>query len=463
MTFTDILKLINLCAIVLFYRQYKKKEEDPKTVEEEEKDPNTWYTVNNGQSRYKGEWKNGVPHGKGTNEIFEGDHRDAEGKPCDSNGKSCCWCLFECDFVDGHIEGYGKQTFKQEEGEATQPYYEGEFKNGMQHGQGAYYYGTGEYHKGNFKESKFHGVGYHYYVKVNKTWVGEFDNDNLTKGMFIQGKIDEEEDDDCVFDEYEFRSEQLRRLRAYNKKNENETEDEYAERILDMAYNEDKAEKRRKGASLEEEPVANEDMETLYIYDFEGTGEQLRRLRAYNKKNDEETEDEYTNRIWNIADKEDEEEKLKKAQKAANELVENANEIVVDEPLENDVNTWYITNKGKYKGEWKNGLPNGKGIYEFTATNSIIECNFVDGIAYGYGRQIFEKAWDEKTVPYYEGEFKKNHYDGKGEYHYGDGRYYKGEFKDSKYHGQGAEYSHIMRKTWVGEYYNDEKMKGEWM
>jgi len=237
----------------------------------------------------------------------------------------------------------------------------------------------------------------------------------------------------------------LRRLRAYNKKNENETEDEYTERILDMAYNEDK---RRK-----EEKVEDEDMETLYIYDFEGTGEQLRRLRAYNKKNDEETEDEYTNRIWNIADKEDEEKKLKKA----------ANEIVVDEPLENDVNTWYITNKGKYKGEWKNGLPNGKGIYEFTATNSIIECNFVDGIAYGFGRQIFEKAWDEKTVPYYEGEFKKNHYDGKGEYHYGDGRYYKGEFKDSKYHGQGAEYSHIMRKTWVGEYYNDNKMKGEWM
>ena len=403
MTFADILKLINLCAIVLFYRQYKKKEEDqkkeedPKTVEEEEKDPNTWYPLNNGQSRYKGEWKNGVPHGKGTNEIFEGDHRDAEGKPCDSNGKPCCWSLFECDFVDGHIEGYGKQTFKQEEGEATQPDYEGELKNGMQHGQGAYYYGTGEYHKGNFKESKFDGVGYHYYVKVNKTWVGEFDNDNLSKGMFIQGKIDEEEDDDCVFDEYEFRS------------------------------------------------------------------EQLRRLRAYNKKNDEETEDEYTNRIWNIADKEDEEEKLKKAQKAANELVENANEIVVDEPLENDVNTWYITNKGKYKGEWKNGLPNGKGIYEFTASKSIIEGNFVDGIAYGYGRQIFEKAWDEKTVPYYEGEFKKNHFDGKGEYHYGDGRYYKGEFKDSKYHGQGAEYSHIMRKTWVGKYYNDEKMKGEWM
>jgi hypothetical protein len=378
MTFTDILKLINLCAIVLFYRQYKKKEE--------EKDPNTWYTVNNEKSRYKGEWKNGVPHG-----------------------------------------------------------------------QGAYYYETGEYHKGNFKESKFHGVGYHYYVKVNKTWVGEFENDNLSKGRFIDGKIDEEYED-YEFDEYEFRGEQLRRLRGYNKKNDEETEDEYAERILDMAYNEDKEEKRRKEEKIrKEEKVAsleNEDMETLYIYDFEGTGEQLRRLRAYNKKNDEETEHEYTNRIWNMADKEDEEEKLKKA----------ANEIVVDEPLEKDVNAWFTIEDGKarYKGEWKNGLPNGKGIKHIYKTDSYIEGNFVDAFAHGYGKQSFEKTW-EKTVPYYEGEFKRNQWEGKGEYHYGDGDYYKGMWKDSKYHGQGAAYSLRLNKTWVGEYNNDEKVEGNWV
>jgi hypothetical protein len=362
----------------------KTMEEENVVEEEEAKDPNTWYPINNGQTQYKGEWKNGVPHGKGTNEIFEGEYKDAEGKPCDSNGKSCCWCLFECDFVDGRIEGYGKQTFKQE-GEATQPYYEGEFKNGMQHGQGAYYYGTGEYHKGNFKENKFHGVGYHYYVKVNKTWVGEFDNDKLTKGRFIDGKIDDEYED-YEFDEYEFRGEQLRRLRAYNKKNENETEDEYTKRILDMAYNEDK----------EKKMVAS----------------------------------------------------LKKEEKVA----------------EKDINTWHTIEDGKarYKGEWKNGLPNGKGIKHCYKSDSYLEGNFVDGFLHGYGKQTFQQTW-EKTVPYYEGEFKRNQFEGKGEYHYGDGDYYKGMWKNSKYHGQGAAYSLQLNRTWVGEYFNDEKVNGDYV
>ena len=71
-------------------------------------------------------------------------------------------------------------------------------------------------------------------------------------------------------------------------------------------------------------------------------------------------------------------------------------------------------------------------------------------------------AW-EKTVPYYEGEFKRNNYQGKGEYHYGDGDYYKGDWKDGKYHGQGASYSKRLDRTWVGEYKNDEKVDGNWV
>jgi hypothetical protein len=131
-------------------------------------------------------------------------------------------------------------------------------------------------------------------------------------------------------------------------------------------------------------------------------------------------------------------------------------------PVE-DVNTWYDVEDGKakYKGEWKNGLPNGKGIKIIHEKESIIDGNFVDGFAEGYGRQVFAKSW-EKMVPYYEGEFKRNHYHGKGEYHYGTGRYYKGMWKNSKQHGQGAEYVHHIDRTWVGEYYNDKKVNGDW-
>ena len=130
--------------------------------------------------------------------------------------------------------------------------------------------------------------------------------------------------------------------------------------------------------------------------------------------------------------------------------------------LEKDVNTWYTIKDGKYKGEWKNGMPNGKGIKHSYKTDSYIEGNFVDGYTEGYGKQTFKQTW-EKTVPYYEGEFKRNHFHGKGAYYYGDGDYYKGDWKDSKYHGQGAAYSLRTNRTWVGEYCNDEKVNVGWV
>ena len=136
------------------------------------------------------------------------------------------------------------------------------------------------------------------------------------------------------------------------------------------------------------------------------------------------------------------------------------------EEEKNDVNTWHTIENGlaRYKGELKNGMPNGKGIKHFFNTDSYIDGNFVDGFAEGYGKQTFEQTW-ERMQPYYEGEFKRNSWNGKGEYHYGTGRYYKGEWKDGKYHGQGAEYSHFINKTWVGEFENDEKVEdnGNWV
>ena len=146
------------------------------------------------------------------------------------------------------------------------------------------------------------------------------------------------------------------------------------------------------------------------------------------------------------------------------EVKENdVNELYTIEVKENDANTWYTIEDGncRYKGEWKNGLPNGRGIKHFYKTDSVIEGNFVDGFAEGFCKQTFEQTW-EKTVPYYEGEFKRNNYNGQGEYHYGDGDYYKGEWKDGLYHGQGLEYSEHTNRTWVGEYYKDKKIEGEW-
>ena len=161
----------------------------------------------------------------------------------------------------------------------------------------------------------------------------------------------------------------------------------------------------------------------------------------------------------------EEEETVASSSEAEEETVASSNEVeVIKVEEKRDINTWYTIEDGKcrYKGEWKNGLPNGKGIKHFYKNDSYVEGNFVDSFAEGYGKQLFEQTW-EKSVPYYEGEFKRNGWNGKGEYHYGDGDYYKGMWKDSKYHGQGAAYSQRLNRTWVGEYKNDEKIEGNWV
>ena len=164
--------------------------------------------------------------------------------------------------------------------------------------------------------------------------------------------------------------------------------------------------------------------------------------------------------VQEVVAKEEKEPLVQEAVAEAEAVVQE--KVVVN--LENDVNEWYTIEDGKsrYKGEWKNGLPNGKGIKHFYKTDSYIDGNFVDGFAEGYCKHTFEQTW-EKTVPYYEGEFKRNSWNGKGEYHYGDGDYYKGDWKDGKYHGQGAAYSLRLNRTWVGEYCNDVKVGGNWV
>ena len=300
---------------------------EAETVVNLEKDVNTWYTIEDGLSRYKGEWKNGLPNGKGIKHYYKTDS------------------YIEGNFVDSFAHGYCKQTFEQT-WEKTVPYYEGEFKRNNWV-KGEYHYGDGDYYKGEWKDGKYNGQGAAYSLRTNRTWVGEYKNDEKVEGNWVKGEL-----------------EQIK------------VEEVKVEEVLSKA-------------------------ETV----------------------------------------------LSKA-----------------ENLENDVNTWYkfADGKGRYKGEWKNGLPNGKGTKHSYKDDSYIYGNFVDGFSEGYGKQTFGQTW-EKTQPYYEGEFKRNNYDGKGEYHYGDGDYYKGDWKDSKYNGQGAAYSKRLDRTWVGEYENDVKGEGNWV
>ena len=144
----------------------------------EPKDSNKWYFIldNDGASRYKGEWVGGLANGQGVKEIY-GDNKFDHS-------------IIEGTFVDGMIHGKGKQTYDiTREDEECAPYYEGEFKEGKQHGFGAYYYGNGCYLKGNVVEDMFQGLGIYYCKKLNKTWVGIYIDNERTKGQWNNGEI----------------------------------------------------------------------------------------------------------------------------------------------------------------------------------------------------------------------------------------------------------------------------------
>ena len=142
-----------------------------------------------------------------------------------------------------------------------------------------------------------------------------------------------------------------------------------------------------------------------------------------------------------------------------------------DKYKEKDVNKWYIIPGDtvvRYKGEWKNGLPNGKGIREILgSTNNdhfVLEGNFVDGKLNGYGKQTFDITIEAELIaPYYEGEFKNSFPDGFGTYYYGDGCYRKGTSVEGKYVGKGLFYNNKKHRTWVGIYKDDERETGIWV
>jgi hypothetical protein len=175
---------------VFLENKEKEKKEDEEEEEEKnweiyfkkdkhkKKDVNKWYILPGHRiSRYKGEWKDGLAHGKGIREVFG----------CSEHEHT----IFEGTFIEGKFTGYGKQTFDiTRDEEEFEPYYEGEFKDHKQHGIGTYYYGNGSYRRGNLVDGSFQGKGIYYDHVTNRTWVGNHVNDKRGDGEWFDGEID---------------------------------------------------------------------------------------------------------------------------------------------------------------------------------------------------------------------------------------------------------------------------------
>ncbi len=86
---------------------------------------------------------------------------------------------------------------------------------------------------------------------------------------------------------------------------------------------------------------------------------------------------------------------------------------------------------GMYKGDIKNGVPDGEGEYYYS-DSSVYKGGFKSGKYDGKGE------WTSKSGNKYKGDFKDNEFDGFGEYIYSDLSSYKGGFKNGKRNGKGV-------------------------
>ena len=95
------------------------------------------------------------------------------------------------------------------------------------------------------------------------------------------------------------------------------------------------------------------------------------------------------------------------------------------------INGKFIYEDGKYYlGEFKNNLPNGKGIKYYKNGNILYEGDWVNGKQEGKGKVIYENE------EYYIGQFKNGLRNGKGKFYYSNGNVeYEGDWSNDGFVG----------------------------
>ena len=123
------------------------------------------------------------------------------------------------------------------------------------------------------------------------------------------------------------------------------------------------------------------------------------------------------------------------------------------------INGKYIWEDGKYYiGEYKNNIPNGKGIKYYKNGNILYEGEFINGKFEGNGKYIYDDGKyyigqyknglrEGKGIIYYknrkllfEGKFINDKREGNGKYIWENGEYYIGQYKNGLRNGKGTMY-----------------------
>ena len=128
-----------------------------------------------------------------------------------------------------------------------------------------------------------------------------------------------------------------------------------------------------------------------------------------------------------------------------------------------------------YVGEFKNNIPNGKGIKYYPNGNLLYEGDFVNGKFDGVGKYHYDDGdifvGDYKqglrngkgTLYYkdgnirYEGDYINDKKNGKGKYIWENGDYYIGDFENDLFHGKGVHYYANGQLRYDGQYIHDKR------
>ena len=99
-----------------------------------------------------------------------------------------------------------------------------------------------------------------------------------------------------------------------------------------------------------------------------------------------------------------------------------------------------------YKGEIKNGIPNGQGVFTYPDGRKYVR-QWKEGEINGQGTYASPSQWK------YVGQFKDGKFHGRGIYYYPDGERYVGEFNNGIQHGKGS-LSYPDGRKYFGEFKN---------
>lgn len=135
------------------------------------RDPNKWYEVSPG-IMYKGEWLNDVPHGNGIAEYLENtDHSFVIGN-----------------FVNGHIQGRAIRVYDKDKQGDKIAFYEGDFVNSKEHGNGMYQYSNGSCYIGEFRNDYFEGNGTYTSARSNDITHGIYKENNCVEVITVRNR-----------------------------------------------------------------------------------------------------------------------------------------------------------------------------------------------------------------------------------------------------------------------------------